>query len=212
MQENDEKVKQALDTAIKSHNLEQVAQQYAQEVDKRSKELEMEREIKVRIQSKLEKAVNDNAKLVDALQEAKHANGDKDVKINRMSHNFKDTLAKIFQIVKVQISKHKTEMDFTKRQFLSEIEMNRRQLEHCVLSIATKAKEVQYTTKFKLEKLQYAYEQKFSQQFSQREYEWERAWEKREDLLLEKDRIIKEMEIEKARLRDQMTKLEVETA
>ena len=79
-------------------------------------------------------------------------------------------------------------MDFTKKQFISEIEMNRRQLEHSVLAIASKAKEIQYTTKFKLEKLQYAYEQKFSQEFSQRETEWERAWEKREDVLADKDR------------------------
>ena len=56
------------------------------------------------------------------------------------------------------------------------------------MAIASKAKEIQYTTKFKLEKLQYAYEQKFSQEFSQRETEWERAWEKREDVLADKDR------------------------
>ena len=105
-----------------------------------------------------------------------------------MSSHFRETLAKIFQFVKLQISKHRTEMDFTKKQFISEIEMNRRQLEHSVLAIASKAKEIQYTTKFKLEKLQYAYEQKFSQEFSQRETEWERAWEKREDVLADKDR------------------------
>ena len=127
-----------------------------------------------------------------------------------MAAHFRETLAKIFQFVKLQVSKYRTEMDFTKRQFLSEIEMNRRQLEHSVLAIASKAKEIQYTTKFKLEKLQYAYEQKFSHEFSQREAEWERAWEKREDVIGEKERNLKELELEKSKLRELITKLEVE--
>ena len=35
LEENDNKVKQALDDAIKTHNIETIAQQYAHELDKK---------------------------------------------------------------------------------------------------------------------------------------------------------------------------------
>ncbi len=86
----------------------------------------MEREQKLKVQSKLEKSQDDNSKLVHALQETKQVSSDKELRINKMTSHFRETLAKIFQFVKLQISKHRTEMDFTKKQFISEIEMNRR--------------------------------------------------------------------------------------
>ena len=68
------------------------------------------------------------------------------------------------------------------------------------------------TSKFKLEKIQYTYEQRFSQEFTAREIEWEKAFEKKDDLLTQRDKIIKDLEQDKSGMKDFVTKLEIELA
>jgi len=57
------------------------------------------------------------------------------------------------QLVKLQSNKFKTEIEYLKRHFNSEIDMNKKQAESQMLAVISKAREISYTWKFKLEKL-----------------------------------------------------------
>lgn len=88
--------------------------------------------------------------------------------------------------------------------------MSKKSIESQLLAIISKARELQYTQRFKLEKLQYHYESKFQKEFNQREAEWEKIWDKREETIAQKERMIKELEFERINLREQIIRLENE--
>lgn len=76
--------------------------------------------------------------------------------------------------------------------------------------ISIKAREMQVTQQFKVEKLLYSSEQKHKMELHQREVDWDKAWEKKESLLKEKDYEFKAVETEKQQLKEILLKSESE--
>ncbi|CDW74899.1 UNKNOWN [Stylonychia lemnae] len=210
IQENDDRVKNALDSAMKNQNLEQIASQYAHELDKKQQEISNQRDAYTRLNNKYEKIIEDNKLTQGEVVQIKQIINEKDFKISRLQNLNKETLSKVMQLVKLQSNKFKSEVDFLKRHFKSELEMNKKQTESQLLAIISKAREISYTWKFKLEKLQYHYEQKFQKEFNAREIEWEKVWEKREDVIASKEKTIKDLEGEKIINRETIARLEIE--
>eukprot|EP00347_Sterkiella_histriomuscorum_P012537 403368193 len=210
IQENDDKVKLALDSAIKNSNLESITQQYAHEIDKKQSEIQSLKDHISRLNQKIEKAEEEFKIVQLELQIARQLSYDKEFKICKLQQVNKEALSKIFQFVRLQSSKNKQELEYLKRHFTSELEMSKKHMESQLLAIISKARENSYTQKFKLEKLQYHYEQRFQKEFNVREAEWEKVWEKREEIISQKDKAIKDLETERLSSREILVKQEGE--
>lgn len=153
---------------------------------------------------------SDNQTLSQTLNQTKQLLNDKELTLLRLRTHFKETLSKLLLFLKLQTSKHRSELDFLKRHFLSELDLNKKHFENMLSSVLSKSREVQIQGKYKIDKVKYMFEQKFKDEFSKREQEWETAWEKREDAVTLKDRSIKELEQEKLSMKESIHKLELE--
>lgn len=64
--------------------------------------------------------------------------------------------------------------------------------------------------KFDVDKYKNSMDQKFKSLIGTREQEWEKAWEKREDVIVSKDRKVRELENERTTLKDTLSRKEFE--
>ena len=93
---------------------------------------------------------------------------------------------------------------------MNEIEISFKHTQNMLNQLQSKLREQEMKHKFELDKYKTAMDSKFKSFIGTREQEWEKAWEKREDVLNNKDRKLKESESEKHNLKETLARKEYE--
>ena len=97
----------------------------------------------------------------------------------------KEECLKLFQQVKLLISKQKQELLILKRSVLSEMELIRRGQETLAHGLLSKVRDQEKMNEFRIEKLEMAFANQIEKEIREREQQWEQQWNSRESEFVE---------------------------
>ena len=109
-EDNDSKVRQALEEAIKQHNIESVAAQYAKELDVKKQEIEAERNRNKGLQEKIAKLEDEHMTLNQGINLLRQLLSEKEIHSVRANQQHRDQLSRLQQLVRVQLSKQRADV------------------------------------------------------------------------------------------------------